>query len=170
MSNPKAPADPVETPSIDARLVRKLADILKDTGLSEIEVEHAGLKIRVARELTVAAAATQYVQAPAAPAYAPAPAPAAVAPAAEAAAPAPAAHVGEAVKSPMVGTVYLSPQPGADAFIKVGDTVSAGQTLLIVEAMKTMNPISAPKAGKVVEILVADAQPVEFGEPLVIVE
>ncbi|HWU13001.1 MAG TPA: biotin/lipoyl-containing protein, partial [Caulobacter sp.] len=82
----------------------------------------------------------------------------------------PAAHAGEAVKSPMVGTVYLSPQPGADAFIKVGDTVSAGQTLLIVEAMKTMNPISAPKAGKVVEILVADAQPVEFGEPLVIVE
>jgi acetyl-CoA carboxylase biotin carboxyl carrier protein len=167
MSNPKAPADPVETPSIDARLVRKLADILKDTGLSEIEVEHAGLKIRVARELTVAAAATQYVQAPAAPAYAPAPA--AVAPA-EAAAPAPAAHAGEAVKSPMVGTVYLSPQPGADAFIKVGDTVTAGQTLLIVEAMKTMNPISAPKAGKIVEILVADAQPVEFGEPLVIVE
>ena len=168
MSNPKAPADPVETPSIDARLVRKLADILKDTGLSEIEVEHAGLKIRVARELTVAAAATQYVQAPAAPAYAPAPT--ALPPAAEAAAPAPAAHAGEAVKSPMVGTVYLSPQPGADAFIKVGDTVSAGQTLLIVEAMKTMNPISAPKAGKVVEILVADAQPVEFGEPLVIVE
>lgn len=168
MSNPKAPADPVETPSIDARLVRKLADILKDTGLSEIEVEHAGLKIRVARELTVAPQAT-YVQAPAAaPVYASAPA--AAAPAAEAAAPAPAAHAGEAVKSPMVGTVYLSPQPGADAFIKVGDTVSAGQTLLIVEAMKTMNPISAPKAGKVVEILVADAQPVEFGEPLVIVE
>ncbi|MBW8859866.1 MAG: acetyl-CoA carboxylase biotin carboxyl carrier protein [Caulobacter sp.] len=168
MSNPKAPADPVETPSIDARLVRKLADILKDTGLSEIEVEHAGLKIRVARELTVAAAATQYVQAPAAPAYTPASA--ALAPAPEAAAPAPAAHAGEAVKSPMVGTVYLSPQPGADAFIKVGDTVTAGQTLLIVEAMKTMNPISAPKAGKIVEILVADAQPVEFGEPLVIVE
>jgi acetyl-CoA carboxylase biotin carboxyl carrier protein len=170
MSNPKAPADPVETPSIDARLVRKLADILKDTGLSEIEVEHAGLKIRVARELTVAAAPTQYVQATAAPAYAPAPAPAAAAAPAAEATPAPAAHAGEAVKSPMVGPVYLSPQPGADAFIKVGDTVSAGQTLLIVEAMKTMNPISAPKAGKVVEILVADAQPVEFGEPLVIVE
>ncbi|MBO9557773.1 MAG: acetyl-CoA carboxylase biotin carboxyl carrier protein [Caulobacter sp.] len=170
MSNPKAPADPVETPSIDARLVRKLADILKDTGLSEIEVEHAGLKIRVARELTVAAAPAAYVQAPAAaPAYAPAPAVAA-APAAEAAAPAKAAPAGEVVKSPMVGTVYLSPQPGADAFIKVGDTVTAGQTLLIVEAMKTMNPISAPKAGKIVEILVADAQPVEFGEPLVVVE
>ena len=169
MSNPKAPADPVETPSIDARLVRKLADILKDTGLSEIEVEHAGLKIRVARELTVAASATTYVQAPAAQAYAPAAA--APAPVAEAAAPAPAARpAGDIVKSPMVGTVYLQPQPGADAFIKVGDTVAAGQTLLIVEAMKTMNPISATKAGKVVEILVADAQPVEFGEPLVIVE
>ena len=170
MSNPKAPADPVETPSIDARLVRKLADILKDTGLSEIEVEHAGLKIRVARELTVAAAPTQYVQAPAAQAYAPAPAaapPAVEAPAAPVAA---ARAAGDIVKSPMVGTVYMSPQPGADAFIKVGDTVAAGQTLLIVEAMKTMNPIAATKAGKVVEILVADAQPVEFGEPLVIVE
>ncbi len=169
MSNPKAPADPVEAPAIDARLVRKIADILKDTGLSEIEVEHAGLKIRVARELT--AAPVNYVQA-AAPAYAPAPAapaPAAAAPAAEAA-PAPAAARGDAVKSPMVGTAYLSPQPGADAFVKVGDTVSAGQTLLIVEAMKTMNPIAAPKAGKVVEILVADAQPVEFGEPLVVIE
>lgn len=169
MSNPKAPADPVEAPAIDARLVRKIADILKDTGLSEIEVEHAGLKIRVARELT--AAPVNYVQA-AAPAYAPAPvaAPAAApAPVAEAA-PAPAAARGDAVKSPMVGTAYLSPQPGADPFVKVGDTVSAGQTLLIVEAMKTMNPISAPKAGKIVEILVADAQPVEFGEPLVVIE
>jgi acetyl-CoA carboxylase biotin carboxyl carrier protein len=170
MSNPKAPADPVEAPAIDARLVRKLADILKDTGLSEIEVEHAGLKIRVARELT--AAPVNYVQA-AAPAYAQAPlaapAPVAAAPAAEAA-PAPAAARGDAVKSPMVGTVYLSSQPGADPFIKVGDSVAAGQTLLIVEAMKTMNPIAAPKAGKVVEILVADAQPVEFGEPLVVIE
>ena len=165
MSNPKAPADPVEAPAIDARLVRKIADILKDTGLTEIEVEHSGLKIRVARELT--AAPVNYVQA-AAPAYAPAPV-AAAAPAVEAA-PVPAAARGDAVKSPMVGTVYLSPQPGADAFVKVGDTVSAGQTLLIVEAMKTMNPIAAPKAGKVVEILVADAQPVEFGEPLVVIE
>jgi len=169
MSNPKAPADPVEAPAIDARLVRKLADILKDTGLSEIEVEHAGLKIRVARELT--AAPVNYVQA-SAPAYAPAPAaaPAAIAAPAVEAAPAPAAARGDAVKSPMVGTVYLSSQPGADPFIKVGDSVAAGQTLLIVEAMKTMNPIAAPKAGKVVEILVADAQPVEFGEPLVVIE
>jgi acetyl-CoA carboxylase biotin carboxyl carrier protein len=170
MSNPKAPADPVEAPAIDARLVRKLADILKDTGLSEIEVEHAGLKIRVARELT--AAPINYVQ-QAAPAYAAAPAAAPVAaapaPLAEAVV-APAAARGDAVKSPMVGTVYLSSQPGADPFIKVGDTVSAGQTLLIVEAMKTMNPIAATKAGKVIEILVADAQPVEFGEPLVVIE
>jgi acetyl-CoA carboxylase biotin carboxyl carrier protein len=169
MSNPKAPADPVEAPAIDARLVRKIADILKDTGLTEIEVEHGGLKIRVARELT--AAPTNYVQA-AAPVYAPAPAaaPLAAATSAAEAAPPPAAARGDAVKSPMVGTVYMSPQPGADAFIKVGDTVTAGQTLVIVEAMKTMNPIAAPKAGKVVEILVADAQPVEFGEPLVVIE
>ena len=169
MSNPKAPADPVEAPAIDARLVRKIADILKDTGLTEIEVEHAGLKIRVAREVTVAAPAA-YAQVPAQIAVAaPAPAPAAAPQLAEAA-PAPAAARGDAVKSPMVGTVYLSPQPGADPFVKVGDSVNAGQTLLIVEAMKTMNPIAAPKAGKVVEILVADAQPVEFGEPLVVIE
>ncbi|WP_425997300.1 acetyl-CoA carboxylase biotin carboxyl carrier protein [Caulobacter sp. DWR1-3-2b1] len=168
MSNPKASADPVETPSIDARLVRKLADILKDTGLSEIEVEHAGLKIRVARELTLTAAATTYVQAPQA--YAPQePAPAAP-PVVEAAAAPAARAAGDIVKSPMVGTVYMSPQPGADNFVKVGDTVAAGQTLLIVEAMKTMNPIAATKAGKVVEILVGDAQPVEFGEPLVVIE
>jgi acetyl-CoA carboxylase biotin carboxyl carrier protein len=77
---------------------------------------------------------------------------------------------GDAVKSPMVGTVYLQPQPDAPAFVKVGDTVTAGQTLMIVEAMKTMNPIPAPKGGRVVEILVADAQPVEFGEPLIVIE
>ena len=100
-----------------------------------------------------------------------APAPASAAAAAAPAAPAEEApQRGEAVKSPMVGTVYLQPQPGSPAFIKVGDTVSAGQTLLIVEAMKTMNPIPAPNAGVVLKILVEDGQPVEFGEPLVIVE
>ncbi|MFN3523056.1 MAG: acetyl-CoA carboxylase biotin carboxyl carrier protein [Phenylobacterium sp.] len=159
-STPKAPADP-----IDARLVRKLADILTDTGLSEIEVERDGLKIRVAKTLVAAAAAQ-------APVYAPAPV-AAVAPAAESGHPAPAAEAqrkGDVVNSPMVGTVYLQPQPGAPAFIQVGDTVQAGQTLMIVEAMKTMNPIPAPRAGKVVEILVGDAQPVEFGEALVVIE
>ncbi|MBP6876849.1 MAG: acetyl-CoA carboxylase biotin carboxyl carrier protein [Phenylobacterium sp.] len=159
-SSPKAPADP-----IDARLVRKLADILTETGLTEIEVEHNDLKIRVAK--TAAPAAVQYAPAPAA--YAAAPAPAAAAPAGEAA-PAAVERKGDVVKSPMVGTVYLQPQPDAPAFVKVGDTVTAGQTLLIVEAMKTMNPIPAPRGGKIVEIIVQDAQPVEFGEPLIVIE
>jgi acetyl-CoA carboxylase biotin carboxyl carrier protein len=151
--------------AIDTKLVRKLAGILKDTGLSEIEVEHDGLKIRVVRTLTVAAApqvVQSYAPAPAAPA--PVAAPSAEAPAAAALPP------GEQVKSPMVGTVYMSPQPGAPAFIKVGDSVSAGQTLMIIEAMKTMNPIPAAKAGVVRAILVTDGDPVEFGEPLAIIE
>lgn len=157
-TSPKASAEP-----IDARLVRKLADILTETGLTEIEVERDDLKIRVARQVTV----TATVAAPAPATAAPAPA----APSAVDAAPAaPARKAGDAVNSPMVGTVYLQPQPGAPSFIKVGDTVQSGQTLMIIEAMKTMNPIPAPRAGKVVEILVADAQPVEFGEPLVIIE
>jgi acetyl-CoA carboxylase biotin carboxyl carrier protein len=174
MSNPKAAAESAAAPNstsggIDARLVRKLADILNDTGLTEIQVEHGPLKIRVAREVTLQAA-THMVAAPqmmAAPQAAPAPA--AAAPAAPVAA-APAAVPADAVKSPMVGTVYLQAQPGAPAFIKVGDTVAAGQTLLIIEAMKTMNPIPSTKAGKVAEILVVDGQPVEFGEPLVVIE
>lgn len=161
-NTPKAPADP-----FDARLVRKLADILTETGLSEIEVEQGALKIRVAKQLT--AAAVHHVAAPAPMAAAPAPAPAAVAsaPAADAA---PAVAKGDAVKSPMVGTVYLQPNPGSPSFVKLGDTVEAGQTLFIIEAMKTMNPIPAPRAGKVVQILVEDATPVEFGEPLAIIE
>ena len=160
-NTPKAPADP-----FDARLVRKLADILTETGLSEIEVEHGELKIRVAKQLTAAAAPVQYAAAPAPVAAAPvaAAAPAAGAPAA------PARASGDEVKSPMVGTIYLQANPTAPVFVKVGDTVEAGQTLFIVEAMKTMNPIPAPRAGKVVEILVEDAQPVEFGEPLAIIE
>ena len=162
MSSPKAAAESGEPQAIDTRVVRKLADILKDTGLTEIEVESGGLKIRVAREVTVQhmAAPTVHQVAAAAPAAA---APAAAAPAAP-------VHNGETIKSPMVGTIYLQATPGSDPFIKVGQTVTQGQTLLIVEAMKTMNPIPAPKAGKIVEILVADAQPVEFGEPLVIIE
>jgi acetyl-CoA carboxylase biotin carboxyl carrier protein len=152
--------------SIDPRLVRKLADILTDTGLTEIEVEQEGLRIRVARELTAAPAAVAY----AAPVPAPAPLVAAPSAPAPAAAEAPAAPVGEAVKSPMVGTVYLQPKPGDEPFVRVGDRVSAGQTLLIVEAMKTMNPIASPRAGVVLQILVEDAQPVEFGEPLVVLE
>jgi acetyl-CoA carboxylase biotin carboxyl carrier protein len=161
-TSPKAPADP-----FDARLVRKLADILTETGLSEIEVEHGALKIRVAKQLT--AAPVHHVAAPVAMAAAPAP----VAAAAAAAAPAeagPAVAKGDAVKSPMVGTVYLQPNPGSPSFVKLGDTVEAGQTLFIIEAMKTMNPIPAPKAGKIVQILVEDSTPVEFGEPLAIIE
>jgi acetyl-CoA carboxylase biotin carboxyl carrier protein len=156
-SSPKAPADP-----IDARLVRQLADILTETGLTEIEVEHAGLKVRVAKTLT--AAAVHYA------APAPTAAPVASAPASSPAAEPAAAPRGDTINSPMVGTVYLQPQPGADPFVKVGDTVTAGQTLFIVEAMKTMNPIPAPKGGRIVEILVSDAQPVEFGAPLAIIE
>lgn len=153
-----APAD-----AIDTKLVKKLADILGETGLSEIEVEGAGLKIRVSRQAaaqTVTYAAPQPVAA----------APASGGPPAAAAPVEAAAQRGDAVKSPMVGTVFLQPQPGADPFIKVGDKVKEGQTLLIIEAMKTMNPIPAPRAGTVIEVLVGDAQPVEFGEPLVVLE
>jgi acetyl-CoA carboxylase biotin carboxyl carrier protein len=154
MPTPKAAA------AIDTRLVRTLAEILNSTGLTEIEVERDGLKVRVAK--TLAAAPTMIAQTPA---------PQVVSPqTAVVAAPNPAPTcAGEVVKSPMVGTVYLQPQPGAAPFARVGDTVNAGQTLLLVEAMKTMNPITAPKAGKIVEFLVIDAQPVEFGEPLVVI-
>ena len=150
MSDQKGPVakDPSEESAIDTRLVRKLAGILTDTSLTEIEEERGSLKIRVSRQASGAPV----------PAYAPAPQ-AFAAPAR-----------GEPVKSPMVGTAYLAPQPGADAFIKVGDKVAAGQTLLIVEAMKTMNPIPSPRAGTVVDILVTDGDPIEFGEPLVILE
>ncbi len=159
MPNSKAPSS-----QFDTALVRELADILGETGLSEIEVERDGLKIRVAKALT--ASATVLAPAAVAPAPAPINAPAA---AAAAAAPAERVHAGDVVNSPMVGTVYLQPQPGAPPFAKVGDKVTAGQTLLLVEAMKTMNPITAPRDGKIVEFLVADAQPVEYGEPLVVI-
>jgi acetyl-CoA carboxylase biotin carboxyl carrier protein len=153
---------------IDKELIRDLANILNDTDLSEIEIEQDDLRIRVSRS---APAATVYAAAP--PAYAaPAPAaPAAPAPlAAPAASAAPARNPANTVTSPMVGTVYLSPAPGARAFVEVGATVKEGQTLLIVEAMKTMNQIPAPKSGKVTEIIVNDAQPVEYGEALVVIE
>ena len=149
----------------DAALVRQLAEILNETDLTEVEVERGDLKIKVKRSITVAAAPV---------AYAAAPAPVAAAPAAAAAMPSdPAAIVaraGEEVKSPMVGTAYLQASPEAPAFVQPGDKVKKGQTLLIVEAMKTMNPIQAPRDGVVAEILVGDAQPVEFGEPLVLLE
>jgi acetyl-CoA carboxylase biotin carboxyl carrier protein len=162
--------EPLGGPHVDTAIVRDLAQILKDTDLTTIEVEHGALRIRVAREVTVQAAPVQQYAAPAAAPAAAAPAPAPSA--APSAAPAPAAPEvsGDQVKSPMVGTVYLQPQPGAAAFVKVGDTVAEGQTLVLVEAMKTMNPIPSPRAGKIKALLVGDAQPVEYGEPLVVLE
>ncbi|KGD99516.1 acetyl-CoA carboxylase biotin carboxyl carrier protein [Rhizobium sp. YS-1r] len=148
---------------IDKGLIRDLANILNDTDLTEIEVEQDDLRIRVSR-----AGAMQYVQAPiaAGPAFAQAPAPAAVAAPVVAAPP----DNKNAVTAPMVGTVYLSPAPGARPFVEVGATVKEGQTLLIIEAMKTMNQIPSPRSGKVTEILVNDAQPVEYGQSLVVIE
>lgn len=157
-------AAPGRTPgmTIDEKLVRQLADVLAETGLTEIEVEEGDRRIRVSRAVTAAPAA-QFV-APAAAAPAPQ-----AAQAAPAAAPEPAADAANAIKSPMVGTVYLAPEPGASDFVKVGDQVKAGDTLLIVEAMKVMNPITAPAAGTVKQILVENAQPVEFDQPLIVV-
>ena len=148
---------------IDSTLVRELAELLVETGLTEVEVEDGDRKIKVSRA-AVAAAATQFVAAPAAAAPAAAPA----APVAETPAAAPAID-GTAVTSPMVGTVYLSPEPSAAAFISVGSQVKAGDTLLIVEAMKVMNPITATASGTVKAILVENAQPVEFDQPLVVI-
>lgn len=149
--------------NVDTDVIRQLAELLDDTNLSEIEVEDGDRKVRVARTLTAGAAAP-VAAAPAAPAPAPAPSPAA-----------PEAHSPHgdhpgAIKSPMVGTAYLAAEPGADAFIKVGDSVSEGDTLLIVEAMKVMNQIPSPKSGKVTAILVENGEPVEFDQPLVAIE
>ena len=151
--------------NIDTALVRELAELLNETGLTEIEVEDDDRKIRVSRG-AVAAAAPVYAAAPA-PAAASAPAAAAPAPA-EAAAPA-GPDMKNAVKSPMVGTCYLAPEPGAANFIAVGKPVKEGDTLLIVEAMKVMNPITAPRSGTVSAILIENAQPVEFDQPLVVI-
>ena len=168
MADSKTSAPKLKNDEIDTALVRGLADILNDTDLTEIEVERGDLKIRVAREITMAAP-MQYAPAPVA--HAAAPAPSAAAPASMPSDPATiVAKQGEEVKSPMVGTVYLQASPEAPPFISVGDKVKKGQTLLIVEAMKTMNPIQAPRDGVVVEVLVGDAQPVEFGEPLVLLQ
>jgi acetyl-CoA carboxylase biotin carboxyl carrier protein len=141
---------------VDTKLVQELADLLAKNGLTEIEVEDGDRKIKVCRDLTPSAAA-------------PAPAPAVAAAATPPPAPAEEVISGDTVKSPIVGTAFLSPEPGADPFIKVGDAVKAGETLLIIEAMKVMNPITAPGGGVVKKIMVADAQPVEFDQPLVII-
>ena len=153
---------------IDTKLVKDLANILDEVGLGEIEVEHDGLRVRVSRP-AAGTAQTVHVAAPAAVA-APAPVAAAAPVSAEAAPAAAASAPANAIKSPMVGTAYLSPEPGAKPFIKPGDKVSKGDTLLLVEAMKTFNPVTADKAGTVKEILVVDGQPVEFGEALVVIE
>ena len=152
--------------NIDSALVRELAELLAETGLSEIEVEDGDRKIRVSRQMVQQMAAQYAVGAPAMPMAAPAAAPVAAAPATEAA---PAAAPVDAVKSPMVGTVYLAPEPGAADFISVGKAVKEGDVLLIIEAMKVMNQITAPKSGTVTAILVDNQQPVEFDQPLVVI-
>ena len=156
---------PADKPSNndDRALIRELALLLDETSLTEIEIERAGLRVRVARNISLSASVpAAYVPAAAAPS-----APATMAPATATADPA--KHPG-AVPSPMVGTAYWAPEPGAKPFVEVGSKVSAGQTLLIIEAMKTMNQIPSPRAGTVTQILVEDGQPVEFGEPLIIIE
>jgi acetyl-CoA carboxylase biotin carboxyl carrier protein len=149
--------------SDDSALIRELASLLNETSLTEIEIERSGLRLRVARNVSVAAAVPAAFHA------------AAATPVASATASASAAagdlskHPG-VVPSPMVGTAYWAPEPGAKPFVEVGSKVSVGQTLMIIEAMKTMNQIPSPRAGTVTQILVEDGQPVEFGEPLVIIE
>ncbi|UAK25096.1 acetyl-CoA carboxylase biotin carboxyl carrier protein [Sphingomonas nostoxanthinifaciens] len=148
---------------VDAALVRQLAELLDDTNLTEIEVQDGERRIRVARTVTVAPMPAPMAQV-ATPAPLAAAAPLAAPPAVEA------AHNPGTIRSPMVGTVYLAASPGAPALSEIGKTVAAGDTLLIVEAMKVMNPIVAPKAGRITQILVDNAQPVEFDQPLVVVE
>ncbi len=145
---------------VDSAAIKALAELMDETGLTEIELEENGRRLRVARGQTVIATAPAHHPAPVAPPVAPA----VLAPGA-----APLHHAG-AVTSPMVGTAYLAPEPDKPVFVKVGDTVEAGATLLIIEAMKVMNPIKAPKGGRVTQIIVSDSQPVEFGEALMIIE
>ena len=145
-------------------LIRELAKLLDETNLTEIEVEREGLRVRVARQAMTHVVASGGAHVPPIPASAPAPAIAIAAAAAD-----PASHPG-VVKSPMVGTAFRSPQPGAKVFVDIGSAVKAGDTLLIVEAMKTMNQIPAPRGGTVTQILFEDGHPVEYGEPLMIIE
>ena len=161
-SSPKEPSAPKEKPADERELIRELAMLLDETNLTEIEIERAGLRLRVARNISIAAPVS-YQPAPAVSASAPAPVVAAAAPADIS------KHPG-AVPSPMVGTAYRASEPGAKPFVDVGSKVKVGDTLIIIEAMKTMNQIPSTRAGTVTQILVEDGQPVEFGEPLVIIE
>ena len=163
-SSPKEPSAPKDKPADERELIRELAMLLDETNLTEIEIERAGLRLRVARNISIAAAAPVSYQP--APVVTAAPA----APVAAAAATADLSKHPGMIPSPMVGTAYLAPSPGARPFVDVGQPVKAGETLLIIEAMKTMNQIPAPRSGTVTQILVEDGQPVEFGEPLVIIE
>ncbi len=142
---------------VDSALLRELAEMLSANDLTEIEVEDGDRKIKVRREVTPV---MSYAPAPV---HAPAAAPALAADAAPAAAPV------DALKSPMVGTVFLSPEPGAAPFVSVGQAVKEGETLMIIEAMKVMNPITAPKAGTIKQVMVSDAQPVEYDQPLIVI-
>ncbi len=166
MSKPTSPSTKPPGGLIDAESIRELAEILRETDLTEIEVEHGTLRVRVAKEPApqmVQSAVTSHAN----------PMPAHVQQSSPPETPAPQgsadarAHPG-AVPSPMVGTAYLAPEPGADPFIAVGKTVKQGDTLLLIEAMKTFNPIKAPKSGSISEILVQDGQPVEYGEALLV--
>ena len=158
MAKPPTPTKPL----VDHDLIRELSELLDETGLSEIEIERDGQRVRVARNAGRAAPITAAHIAP--PAAAPAPIAMSTATSAD-----PAKNPGVVI-CPMVGTAYMAPEPGAKPFIEVGSQVKAGETLLIIEAMKTMNQIPAPRSGTVKQILFEDGQPVEFGQPLVIVE
>lgn len=144
-------------------LIRKLAEILNETGLTEIELDHKGARVRVSRAMTGTTPVAHHVAAPAAPAHM-------TLPPGQPAVSLPAEIAGTPLKSPMVGTAYLSPTPGQPPYATLGSTVKEGQTLLIIEAMKTMNQITAPKSGKLVQVNIENAQPVEFGEVLMVIE
>jgi acetyl-CoA carboxylase biotin carboxyl carrier protein len=161
-SKPKDKNESAARSTVDKDLIRELSALLEETGLTEIEIEQSGLRVRVARGGQVIAATPVAAPAPAAPLVAPTGI-------TSTAAPDPAKHPG-VVASPMVGTAYLAAEPGARPFVEVGSKVLAGQTLLIIEAMKTMNQIPAPRSGTVIQILIEDGRPVEFGEPMMIIE
>jgi len=157
--SPPMAKSPPKSPPVDHEAIRELARLLDETGLTEIAVEQDGVSIRVARNSAGSAARTRHAETTA-PLTSAAPAPSAADPA---------RHPG-LVASPMVGTAYRGPAPGARPFVEVGGQIKAGETLLIIEAMKTMNQIPAPRGGTVIQILVEDGQPVEYGEPLMIIE
>lgn len=160
MARKPAGSSTAKAPEVDHDVIRELARLLDETGLTEIEYERDGVSIRVARHGTAGAARSRAMEAPVG---------ASAAPASAAAGPDPMQHPG-LVASPMVGTAYLGPAPGARPFVEVGGVVKAGDTLLVIEAMKTMNQIPASRSGTVLQILVEDGQPVEYGEPLMIIE